>query len=236
MIRKDTDNTSFNRIRIARKPKSEEKQVYGHFKRQTSEISREKTWKWLRNGCLIREIEVAYSYATCMQKYIQHNKDERTQFFRKIYFWLYLKGFERVTKGIIVWEVSWRLNRIEPHSSGYHCLFFPFSLAAQRVAWGPSLCWDMVLIPASSLQLIWTSCRRGYIIIWHLPTSCESHNFALNSTPRQSRSPLISWYIRPDAPVIYTGAFLLLTAWPGQRSICNNWISSESSTEQYHKG
>ena len=33
--------------------------------------------------------------------------------------------------------------------------------------------------------------------------------------------PLISWYLRPDASVIYTGAFLLLTAWPGRRSICN---------------
>ena len=33
-----------------------------------------------------------------------------------------------------------------------------------------------VLIPAFSLQLIWTSCRRGYIIIWRPPTSCERHN------------------------------------------------------------
>ena len=28
----------------------------------------------------------------CMQKHIQHNKDEQTQFFRKIYLSLYLKG------------------------------------------------------------------------------------------------------------------------------------------------
>ena len=34
----------------------------------------------------------------------------------------------------------------------------------------------MVLIPASLLQLIWSSCRRGYIIIWRPPTSCERHN------------------------------------------------------------
>ena len=34
---------------------------------------------------------------------------------------------------------------------------------------------DMFLIPASSHQLISTSCRRGYIIIWHPPTSCERH-------------------------------------------------------------
>ena len=37
--------------------------------------------------------------------------DERRQFFRKIYLSLYLKGFERVTKGFTVWEVSWRPNR-----------------------------------------------------------------------------------------------------------------------------
>ena len=40
---------------------------------------------------------------------------------------------------------------------------------------GPSLCWDIVLIPAS-LQLIGISCCRGYIIIWHPPTSCERQN------------------------------------------------------------
>ena len=47
------------------------------------------------------------------------------------------------------------------------------------------------------------------------------HNVALSSTPRQSRLPLISWYHRPDAPVIYTGAFLLLTAWRGRWPICS---------------
>ena len=109
-------------------------------------------------------------------------------------------------------ETEQRLQHIDSHSSGYHSLSFLFSWAAQPGAWGPSLCWDMVLIPVSSLQLNWTSCRRGYIIIWRPPTSCECHNFTLNSIPRQSRSPLISWYLWPDAPVIYTGAFLLLTA------------------------
>ena len=120
---------------------------------------------------------------------------------------------------------SWRLNKdcnILTPQLFWLSQPFLFSWAAQPGAWGPSLCWDMVLIPASSLQLIWTSCHRGYIIIWYPPTSCECHNFTLNSTPRQSRLPLISWYLRPDAPVIYTGAFLILTAWPSRRSICNN--------------
>ena len=112
-------------------------------------------------------------------------------------------------------------QHIDPLSYDHNSVSFPFSWAVQPGVGGPSLYWDMVFIPASSLQLIWTSCRWGYIIIWRPPTSCERHKFALNSTPRQTRSPLISWYLRPDAPVIYTGAFLLLTAWPGRRSICN---------------
>ena len=80
-----------------------------------------------------------------------------------------------------------RLQHIDPHSSGYNSISFSFSWAAQPGAWGPSLCWDIVLIPASSLQLIWISCRRGYIIIWRPPTSCERHN----SHSIQPRSPLI---------------------------------------------
>ena len=75
--------------------------------------------------------------------------------------------------------MNWRLNRTAtywpPNSSRYSSISFPFSWSAQPGPWGASLCWDMVLIPASSLQLIWTSCRRGYIIILHPPTSCERH-------------------------------------------------------------
>ena len=124
-----------------------------------------------------------------MQKHIQHNKDEWTQ--KNIPLTL----FERVRKGYeryYLWEVNKRLNRTAtnwpPNSSGYSSISFPFPSAAQRRAWGPSLCWDMVLIPASSLQLIWTSCRRGYRIILRPPTSCKRHN----STLQQSRCPLIS--------------------------------------------
>ena len=53
----------------------------------------------------------------CIQKHIHNNKDERTQFFRKIYLSLYLKGFERVTKGIICerWVGDWtELQHIDP--------------------------------------------------------------------------------------------------------------------------
>ena len=142
-----------------------------------------------------------------MQKHIQHNKDEQTQFFRKIYLSLYLKGFERVTKGIICerWVGDWtELQHVDPHSSDPSSISFPFSWDAQPGAWGPSLCWDMVLIPASSLQRIWTSGRRGYIIICvHLLLA--SVTFEFNTTRRQSR-------LSPD-PLISstgcTGAFLI---------------------------
>ena len=68
-----------------------------------------------------------------------------TQFFRKIYLSLYLKGFERVTKGFTV-RGSWRPNKrqyIDSHSYGHNSVSFPFPWAAQPGAWGSSFsgCW-----------------------------------------------------------------------------------------------
>ena len=107
-----------------------------------------------------------------MRKHIQHNKDERTQFFWKIYLSLYWKD--------CVWEVSWRPNKdcniLTPQLLWLSQPFFSILLGCSTGVSGPRLSWDMVLIPASSLQLIWTSCRQGYIIIWRPPTSCERHN------------------------------------------------------------
>ena len=68
------------------------------------------------------------------------------------------------------------------------------------------LCWVLVFSTASYLQLTRTSCAPSYIIVLR----------PLNSTCRQSR--LSPWYLQPDAPVIYTGEFPILTARPG--SIC----------------
>ena len=145
------------------------------------------------------------------------------------FIWKGSKGLRRVLL-CERWVGDWtELQHIDPHSSGYHSLSFPGAWAGQPWARGPSLYWNMVLIPASSLQLIWT-----YIIIWRQTTSCERHNFTLNSTPRQSRSPLISWYLRPDAPVIYTGTFLLLAVWLGRRSICNKKRCNNSHTSSTH--
>ena len=100
-------------------------------------------------------------------------------------------------------ETDQNCNILTNHSSGHNSVFFLFSWAAQPGAWGTSLCWDMVDIPASSLQLIWTSCRRGYIIIWRPPTSCERHN-------SHSIQPLDSQG-RPWSPDIFNHIHLLFT-------------------------
>ena len=49
-IRNDTDNKMDNRMTITRKQRWKEKQLYGCFKRLINNISRDKTWTWLRKG------------------------------------------------------------------------------------------------------------------------------------------------------------------------------------------
>ena len=44
VTRNNTNNTRINGTTITRKQKCKEKQLYGHFKRPTSEISHKKTW------------------------------------------------------------------------------------------------------------------------------------------------------------------------------------------------
>ena len=54
-IRNSTDSIMINRTTTTttRKQKWETKQLYGYFKRQTDDISLEKTWTWLRRGNLL---------------------------------------------------------------------------------------------------------------------------------------------------------------------------------------
>ena len=55
--RNNTNDMGISGTTITRKQKWEVKQLYGGFKRLTSDISREKMWTWLRNGNLTRETE-----------------------------------------------------------------------------------------------------------------------------------------------------------------------------------
>ena len=81
---------------------------------------------------------------------------------------------------------------------------------------GSSLCWLLVFSTASSLQLVWSNWLN---FLW---TEFDVHLLLVGVTNRihstRPRSRLYSDIPRPDAPVIYTGAFPILTASPG--SIC----------------
>ena len=138
----------------------------------------------------------------------------------------------------VVWEgVGDRteLQHIDPYSYGHNSVSFLFSWPAQPGAWGPSLSgtWSSfqhLFSNSSELQLLnrgsWGSPLLGagspYNIFLQLNRTSNAPSYIivlrpLNSTFRQWR--LSPWHIRPDAPVIYTGAF---PARPG--SICNNTI------------
>ena len=56
-IRNNTDSTIDNRMTITRKQKSEEKQLYGRFKRLINKISHDKTRNCQRKGYFKRETE-----------------------------------------------------------------------------------------------------------------------------------------------------------------------------------
>ena len=87
--------------------------------------------------------------------YILLYRNIMTQWRRKIYLSLYLKRFEWVIKGFTVWKVSWRLNRTATYWPPTLMAITAFlSRSHGLLNQGPL--WDMVLIPASSLQLIWT--------------------------------------------------------------------------------
>ena len=61
-------------------------------------------------------------------------------------------------------ETEQNCNILTPQLFWLSQPFFPILLGYSTGAWGPSIYWDMVLIPASSLQLIRTSCAPSYII------------------------------------------------------------------------
>ena len=135
--------------------------------------------------CAIIKLRSSITYCSCnilicrcMQKHIQHNKDEWTQFFRKIYLSLYLKGFERVTKGIICkrWVGDWtELQHIDPPTLLATAAFLSRSPGLLNRGPGDSasagtwFSFQHLLSNWSELPV------TGYIIIWRPPTSCERH-------------------------------------------------------------
>ena len=75
-IKNDTDNTVTNKIRVTRKQKWEEKQLYGRFKLLINDISQEKTLTWLRKENFQRETESFLITATKQSHKNQSNQSE----------------------------------------------------------------------------------------------------------------------------------------------------------------
>ena len=124
------------------------------------------------------------------------------------------KGYERV----IVWEVSWRLNKdcniLIPSSSDYSSISFsscgaaqPEALRVQLSAGSGSHCLILQqLTPNSDLQLTRTSCSTG-LYNCLTPTCFSERRIYTQFNP--STVKVIPWYLRRDSPVIYTGVFLI---------------------------
>ena len=133
----------------------------------------------------------------CMQKQRRHSKDERHSPLEKYTYYFIWKGSKGLLKVLLWEEVGKRteLQYIDPHSYGHNC-FFLILLGCSTGGLGAQSLWDMFLIPASSLQLVWTptdwtSCAPSYIIVRRPPSSCgrhKSHSFNLSTVK------VISWY------------------------------------------
>ena len=155
-----------------------------------------------------------------MQKHIQHYKDERTQFSRKLSISLYWKD--------CVWEVSWRLNKTStywPHPA-------PLAIAV-RLFRSPGLLnrgledqplrWELVLTARSGTSLralnsdCLTSCLTRVISLFYVHSiqPVDSQGYPVISST--GHICYLHWCISH------------LTAWSGRMSICNTTSYSFST-------
>ena len=148
----------------------------------------------------------------------QHNKDERHSCLEKIYLSLYLKGL--CVRG------SWRPNKlqhIDPQFIGHNHVSFPSSWAAQPGTWGPSLSGtsshSSIFSPTGLISKLINRGPEGSLC-WVLAFFTA---FVSNWSGLQTDwiSCALSYIIVQCPPVIYTGAYSILTARPGRRSIYN---------------
>ena len=119
-------------------------------------------------------------------------------------------------------------------------IFSPTGLISKLLNRWPegSLCWVLAFSTASCLQLVWSPkltdflSSPNYIIVQRPPSSCGRHNFALiQPVHGQGYNSDIP---RPEAPVIYTGAFPILTARPGRRSVYNTHAHTNANDTYIH--
>ena len=155
-----------------------------------------------------------------MQKHIQHNKDERTQFFRKIYHSLYWKDCEGEGIGD-------RTNTANIDPPTLLAITAFLSRSPKLLNQGPG--GPASLLRAGSHRSIWNTDFKLWTPNAWLHVSHGLYHCFTSTQFNPSTVKVISWSFRPDAPVIYTGAFLI---WLGRRSICNKTIQTKQITEQ----
>ena len=172
----------------------------------------------------------------------KHNDTMKTSdtVLRKIYLSLYLKGLcvrgsLRPNRTATYWPpLLWpsafrsRFSGLLNRGPGVQPLWVPvFSTASYlQLVWSPTAqsgVWELPLLGAGFLYRILSPTvlvskltdflsSPSYIIVQH-PPSCGRHN-----RTHSTRPPDIPWV---DSSVIYIGAFPILTARPGRRSIYN---------------
>ena len=155
----------------------------------------------LRYGLVLRHINYCRllyqpcNILICMQKHSQHNNDERTQFFRKIYISHFIRNSMKGLREGYVWGVSFRLNKAATYWPPAllviaTLLSHPAGLLNLK---GPALCWVWfsLLHTATTDSKLWSPTNwlpvaPGYIVAWHPPASVSVAS-APNSTRQQSR-------------------------------------------------
>ena len=70
-----------NKTTITKKQKWEEKQLYGYFKQQTSEISHDKTWKCLQKNIKrdTGSLQIAVQHKAIRNNYVKEKSDKMQQ-------------------------------------------------------------------------------------------------------------------------------------------------------------
>ena len=116
---------------------------------------------------------------------------------------------------------SWRPNRTDPHSIGHNRVSFPFSCAAQPEARGPTLLdagfLYRILSPTGLVSKLTDFLSSLSYIIVQRPLLLVGVTIALiQPIHGQGYNSDIH---RLNAPVIYIGAFPMLTAQPGRKSL-----------------
>ena len=128
--------------------------------------------------------------------------------------------FERIRKGYSRFYYERELETEQNRNILTPTRFFPVILVCSTGGLGAHStgCWfSLPHLIYNWLNLLCTELYNS-----SMPTLLVGVTNRTHST--RPRSRLYSDIPRPDAPVIYTGSFPILTAWPGRRSIYNTFI------------